>query len=100
MIIANIAERQVSQVQAKELERQAYRLPGHPSAVKVCHWTKNMLRGKGGCYKFVFYGIRSHQCMQMTTSMFCASRCTFCWRGEKAPVTKTWYGPVDEPEHI
>ena len=59
-----------------------------------------MLRGKGGCYKFVFYGIRSHQCLQMTTSMFCASRCKFCWRGRKAPVSKLWYGPIDSPEHI
>jgi tRNA wybutosine-synthesizing protein 1 len=38
--------------------------------------------------------------MQMTTSMFCANRCTFCWRGEKAPVSKTWYGPVDDSEFI
>ncbi len=59
-----------------------------------------MLRGKGGCYKYVFYGIRSHQCLQMTTSMFCASRCKFCWRGQKAPVSKNWYGNIDDPEHI
>ena len=86
--------------QIRELEKQQYRMVGNHSAVKVCGWTKSMIRGKGGCYKFVFYGIRSHQCMQMTTSMFCANRCTFCWRGEKAPVSKTWYGPVDPPGKI
>jgi tRNA wybutosine-synthesizing protein 1 len=59
-----------------------------------------MLRGNGGCYKYVFYGIRSHQCLQMTTSMFCASRCKFCWRGQKAPVSKEWYGEIDNPEQI
>jgi tRNA wybutosine-synthesizing protein 1 len=32
--------------------------------------------------------------------MFCASRCKFCWRGQKAPVSKEWYGPIDSPEHI
>jgi tRNA wybutosine-synthesizing protein 1 len=32
--------------------------------------------------------------------MFCANRCTFCWRGAKAPVSKDWYGPVDEPSDI
>src|SRR5437870_4544521 len=85
---------QVSSKQQLELEKQQYRMCCHHSAVKVCGWTKNMLRGEGGCYKFTFYGIRSHQCLQMTTSMFCASRCTFCWRGEKAPVSKDWYGPV------
>lgn len=91
---------QLSPQQAKILEKQGYRLVGHHSAVKVCGWTKKMLNGEGGCYKYKFYGIRSHQCMQMTTSMFCANRCTFCWRGEKAPVSKTWYGPIDEPNFI
>lgn len=86
--------------QITELEKQQYRMVGHHSAVKVCGWTKNMMKKKGGCYKFVFYGIRSHQCMQMTTSMFCANRCTFCWRGAKAPVSSSWYGPVDTPESI
>ena len=37
---------------------------------------------------------------QMTTSMFCANRCTFCWRGDKAPVSRDWYGPIDEPSVI
>ena len=91
---------QLTQGQKKLLEKQGYRLIGDHSAVKVCEWTKKMLRGHGGCYKYVFYGIRSHQCLQMTTSMFCASRCKFCWRGLKAPVSKDWYGPIDSPEHI
>ncbi len=90
----------LNESQIKELEKQSYRLVGNHSAVKVCEWTKKMVRGEGGCYKFKFYGIRSHQCLQMTTSMFCANRCTFCWRGEKAPVSKNWYGPVDEPDFI
>ncbi|MBI2629058.1 4-demethylwyosine synthase TYW1 [Candidatus Pacearchaeota archaeon] len=91
---------QMSKGQWSVLEKQGYRKIGNHSAVKVCEWTKKMLRGHGGCYKYVFYGIRSHQCLQMTTSMFCASRCKFCWRGLKAPVSKSWYGPVDSPEHI
>ena len=91
---------QLSELQKKELKKQGYRLVGNHSAVKICEWTRNMLRGKGGCYKFIFYGIRSHQCLQMTTSMFCASRCKFCWRGQKAPVASEWYGPIDSPEHI
>jgi len=91
---------QLEPLQIKELEKQQYRLVGNHSAVKVCYWTKKMIKGEGGCYKFTFYGIRSHQCLQMTTSMFCANRCTFCWRGQKAPVSKEWYGPVDEPGWI
>jgi tRNA wybutosine-synthesizing protein 1 len=91
---------QLTTRQQGELTKQGYRLVGNHSAVKTCEWTRKMIRGEGGCYKFAFYGIRSHQCMQMTTSMFCASRCKFCWRGEKAPVYKEWYGPVDSPMHI
>src|SRR3989338_8841013 len=93
-------ETQLTSNQQNSLKKQGYRLVGNHSAVKICEWTRNMIRGKGGCYKFIFYGIRSHQCLQMTTSMFCASRCKFCWRGQKAPVASEWYGPIDSPEHI
>jgi len=53
------------------MEKQQYRIVGDNkhSAVKVCGWTKKMLKGEGGCYKLKFYGIMSHQCLQMTTSM-------------------------------
>jgi tRNA wybutosine-synthesizing protein 1 len=84
----------------KELEKQQYRIVGLHSAVKTCGWTKNMLRGEGGCYKLKFYGIMSNQCMQMTTSISCANRCRFCWRGYKAPVSKEWKWGVDDPQFI
>ncbi|USN45738.1 MAG: 4-demethylwyosine synthase TYW1 [Candidatus Woesearchaeota archaeon] len=84
----------------KELERQHYRVVGEHSAVKVCGWTKKMIRGEGGCYKLKFYGIMSHQCLQGTSSISCANRCTFCWRGYKAPVSKEWKWGVDDPEFI
>ncbi len=83
-----------------ELEHQQYRIVGEHSAVKTCGWTKTMINGEGGCYKLKFYGIMSNQCMQMTTSISCANRCTFCWRGYKAPVAKEWMWKVDEPEMI
>ena len=83
-----------------ELEKQKYRIVGGHSAVKTCGWTKNMINGQGGCYKLKFYGIMSHQCMQMTTSISCANRCTFCWRGYKAPVSKEWKWEVDDPQKI
>src|SRR3989338_2377788 len=84
----------------KALEKQSYIIVGEHSAVKTCGWTKNMLRGEGGCYKFKFYGIRSHQCMQMTTSISCANRCSFCWRDYKAPVSKEWSWAIDDPDFI
>ena len=81
----------------QELEKQGYRIIGDHSAVKTCHWTKSMIKGQGGCYKLTFYGIMSNKCMQMTPSMSCANRCTFCWRGYKAPVAKEWKWGVDDP---
>ena len=84
----------------RELEHQGYRMVGEHSAVKVCGWTRNMLNNNGGCYKLKFYGIMSHQWMQMTTSISCANRCVFCWRGYKAPVNKEWIWNVDEPKII
>jgi tRNA wybutosine-synthesizing protein 1 len=88
---------------AKEaMQRQQYRIVGkhNHSAVKTCGWTKKMVKGEGGCYKLKFYGIMSHQCLQMTTSISCANRCTFCWRDYKAPVSEDWRWAEDSPQTI
>lgn len=84
----------------KLLETQGYRIVGNHSAVKTCGWTKKMIKQEGSCYKMKFYGIRSHQCLQMTTSLSCGNRCIFCWRGYKAPVSKEWIWETDEPQMI
>ena len=90
----------ISDMQRKLWEKQHYKIVGNHSAVKTCGWTKNMIKGEGGCYKLTFYGIMSNQCMQMSTSMSCANRCTFCWRDEKAPVSKEWKWETDDPDFI
>ncbi len=64
-----------------KLRRQQYRTVGRHSAVKICSWTKQSIRGNGVCYKQQFYGIRSHLCVQMTPALgYCHNRCVFCWR--------------------
>jgi tRNA wybutosine-synthesizing protein 1 len=83
-----------------KLEKQHYAVIGNHSAVKICGWTKNLLTGKGGCYKYKFYGIASHKCLQMTTSLSCANRCIYCWRDYKAPVSKEWNFCSDDSEFI
>ena len=45
----------------KTLTKQGYKIIGTHSGVKLCRWTKSMLRGRGGCYKHTFYGIDSHR---------------------------------------
>ena len=84
----------------KRLEKQQYTIIGQHSAVKPCHWTKDAIRGGKGCYKHKFYGIDSHQCVQMTTYLTCANFCTFCWRDMSAPPHKEFQGQPDDPNMI
>lgn len=86
--------------QLRDKLKNQYSLVGTHSAIKVCHWTKSMLRGRGGCYKLAFYGIQSHRCMEMTPALACANKCIFCWRLGSNPVAKEWKWSVDDPEAI
>ncbi|XP_048645834.1 S-adenosyl-L-methionine-dependent tRNA 4-demethylwyosine synthase TYW1-like isoform X4 [Marmota marmota marmota] len=82
------------------LTKQGYQLIGSHSGVKLCRWTKSMLRGRGGCYKHTFYGIESHRCMEATPSLACANKCVFCWRHHTNPVGTEWRWKMDQPEMI
>ena len=65
----------------RELIQQGYRLIGNHSAIKVCHYCKEAIRGKNVCYKNTFYGIKSWQCIQASVTLdFCNLRCEWCWR--------------------
>lgn len=65
----------------KLLEKQQYEFIGDNSAVKICEWAKKSLRDEGFCYKQKFYGIKSHLCCQMSTTVgICTNKCVFCWR--------------------
>jgi tRNA wybutosine-synthesizing protein 1 len=90
----------VTKLQRKALTKEGYRIIGTHSAVKLCRWTKNQMRGRGGCYKHSFYGITSYQCMEATPSLACANKCVFCWRHHKNPVGTEWRWKEDEPEFI
>jgi tRNA wybutosine-synthesizing protein 1 len=82
------------------LTKQGYSIIGSHSGVKICRWTKSALRGRGSCYKYSFYGIASHQCMETTPSLSCSNKCVFCWRHGTNPVGTTWRWVVDPPELI
>lgn len=82
----------------QNLEKQGYRLVGSHSGVKLCRWTKSMLRGRGGCYKHTFYDINSSQCMEMTPSLACANKCVFCWRHHTNPISRHFRWKQDPPE--
>jgi tRNA wybutosine-synthesizing protein 1 len=57
------------------------------------------------CYKQKFYGIRTHQCIQMTPAAFyCTQQCLFCWRAQSGDLKLTWNETKlpkwDSPEEI
>ncbi|XP_065055009.1 S-adenosyl-L-methionine-dependent tRNA 4-demethylwyosine synthase TYW1-like isoform X2 [Rhopilema esculentum] len=94
------AKEMVTPLIRKNLEKQGYKVVGSHSGVKICRWTKAMLRGRGGCYKHTFYGINSHQCMETTPSLACANKCVFCWRHHTNPVGTEWRWQMDDPDLI
>ncbi|MBI5228746.1 4-demethylwyosine synthase TYW1 [Candidatus Micrarchaeota archaeon] len=90
----------ISPEDAVRLKRAGYVIVGGHSAVKVCHWTKLSITGKGFCYKQKFYGIPSHRCLQFTPALpFCNHRCLFCWRNTDITIPR-WSGNVDEPNDL
>eukprot|EP00124_Ichthyophonus_hoferi_P003264 Ihof_evm2s274 gene=Ihof_evmTU2s274 len=91
---------QITPVLRKALTKQGYKLIGSHSGVKLCRWTKSMMRGRGGCYKHTFYGIASHQCMETTPNLACANKCVFCWRHQTNPVGTSWTWKMDDAPMI
>ncbi|MCW3982040.1 MAG: 4-demethylwyosine synthase TYW1 [Candidatus Bathyarchaeota archaeon] len=87
------------------IREQKYHMVGQHSAVKQCRWLHNTLVNDQPCYKQEFYGIKTHQCIQMTPAVFsCTMRCLFCWRvqsGDKGLKWRELEAPAfDEPENI
>jgi len=71
--------------------KQKYHLIGRHSAVKKCRWLHETLVHNRPCYKQKFYGIKTHQCVQMTPALFsCTQRCLFCWRAQNGDIRLEW----------
>ena len=73
------------------LLKQKYHLVGEHSGVKRCKWVHEALVNNRHCYKQKFYGINSHQCLQMTPTLFyCTQQCVFCWRAQNGDLQTGW----------
>ena len=73
------------------LKKHRYHLVGKHSAVKRCKWLYESLIHNRSCYKQKFYGIKSHQCIQMSPSLFyCTQQCLFCWRAQSGDLQIKW----------
>jgi len=87
------------------LKNQKYHIVGRHSAVKRCRWLYQSLIHNRTCYKQKFYGIRSHQCVQMTPAVvYCTLHCRFCWRLQSGDLEFEWdetdLPKWDSPEEI
>ncbi len=81
------------------LKKQQYRLVGEHSCIHVCRWTKKSILDEGVCYKEAFYGIKSHECCQMSPWMECQNKCVHCWRPIELEM-KTNHSLIDDPKKI
>ena len=85
----------------KLLEKQQYKFIGDNSAVKICTWTKKSLLDQGVCYKEQFYGISSHRCCQLSTTLnHCPNRCIFCWRPIEHTESNEIMRSYDDPKEL
>lgn len=87
------------------LKKQKYHLIGNHSAVKRCKWLYESIVNGRVCYKEKFYGIKSHQCIQMSPSLYyCTQHCLFCWRAQSGDLQVTWdemkMPKLNSPEEI
>ena len=83
----------------KQVGNPDYHSENH-TAAQTCGWTANALRGEGKCYKYAFYGIESHRCIQMTPVVKCNERCVFCWRDHAGHAYELGDVEWDDPEAV
>ena len=98
-------EKTISPSLLQALKKQKYHIVGKHSAVKKCKWLHEALVHNRPCYKQKFYGIKSHQCVQMTPALlYCTQHCLFCWRAQSGDLQITWnemqLPELDAPEEI
>jgi len=90
----------ISKKVRQTLEKQHYEIIGNHSAVQICRWTKQSLRGKGVCWKEKFYGIDCHRCCQFSPAvMWCENKCLHCWRPIEMNLGIN-ISKIDEPKKI
>ncbi|MDR2719996.1 MAG: 4-demethylwyosine synthase TYW1 [Nitrososphaerota archaeon] len=100
-----VLEQTIPEPLKQTLKKQKYHFIGNHSAVKRCKWLYESIVNDRVCYKEKFYGIKSHQCLQMTPSLYyCTQQCLFCWRAQSGDLQVTWdemkLPPLNQPEDI
>ena len=90
----------------RTFQKQGYHFVGRLAAYKPCHYFKTALTERIMCYKYWFYGIPTHRCIQWTPILECNLNCLFCWRLHRTDIGLPPFKgelekvPWDEPEDI
>jgi len=86
--------------------RMGYHLVGRLAGYKPCYYFKTALTDRIMCYKYWFYGIPTHRCIQWTPILECNLSCVFCWRLHRADIGLPPFRgdlkkvPWDDPEEL
>ncbi len=90
----------------RTFKSQGYQFVGKFAAYKPCHYFKTALTDRIMCYKYWFYGIPTHRCIQWTPILECNLNCLFCWRLHRTDIGLPPFKgdineiPWDEPKEI
>ncbi len=100
-----LLETQVPPSLIETFKKQKYHLVGRHSGLKRCRWFYETLIHDRPCYKQKFFGIKTHQCLQMTPALYyCNQQCLFCWRAQSGDFEIPWdemkLPKWDTPEEI
>src|SRR3989337_3330278 len=89
--LGRIVKKQVPSSLVQALKKQRYHLVGNHSGVKRCKCLHEALVHDRPCYKQKFYGIKTHQCIQMSPALYyCTQQCLFCWRAQNGDLQVNW----------
>jgi len=86
--------------------KAGYQFVGKYGAYKPCYYFRTALTKRIMCYKYWFYGIPTHRCIQWSPILECNQECVFCWRVHrsdlKLPAFRGDLNSIDwdEPEEL
>ncbi|MCR8454148.1 MAG: 4-demethylwyosine synthase TYW1 [Crenarchaeota archaeon] len=83
----------------KSLTHAGYKIIGKYGAYEPCHYFKTALRERIMCYKYWFFGIKTHRCIQWSPVVECNQACLFCWRVHRADLNLPPF-KLENPELI
>ncbi len=79
----------------RALIHAGYRIIGKYGAYEPCYYFKAALKSRIMCYKYWFFGTRTHRCIQWSPIVECNQACIFCWRVHRVDLGIPPFRPSD-----